>query len=222
MTKLSFLERNYYTTKPKYLVILLHGYGSNGSNLLELSQYFEKFIPESKFIAPNAIEPWEGGFFDSYQWFSLAKWGSERDVKIIKDEIIKANETLKSFILDQIKLNNIEEKNLFLIGFSQGAMMAMYQGFIMPKKIAGVISYSGKLILPEYIEEKITNKPDICLIHGKRDSILPFYNFEEASNELLRINNPFSSIAFDDLDHSINLDAIKAGINFINKQLKNY
>lgn len=148
--------------------------------------------------------------------------GIKRDIKIVKDEIKKANETLKSFILDQLKLNNIEEKNLFLIGFSQGAMMAMYQGFILPKKIAGVISYSGKLILPEHIEEKILSKPDICLIHGKKDSILPFCNFEEASNELLRIDNPFTSEPFDDLDHSINLDAIKAGINFIKKQLKNY
>src|SRR3989338_5503192 len=216
---LHFFEHKNYNIgqNPKNLVIFLHGYGANGANLLDLAHEFQNVLPESHFISPNAPQNWEGGFIDCYQWFSLANWGTERDPSKVAHDIKKANENLRNFINQQLKRFNLDYKNLFLAGFSQGAMMAMYQGLTMPTKPAGIISFSGKLILHEFIGEKTIIKPEICLMHGKQDSVLPFSNFIEAEKILKTQNIPFESHAFENLDHTIDIHGVKTSMKFIEK-----
>ncbi len=124
MSKLKFYEHS-ITKNPKYLVIFLHGYGSNGHNLIELAREFEYVLPDAHYISPNAIEPWEGGFPDAYQWFSLANWGADRDVSRVAENVRQANRVLNNFILDQLNRFQLQPDCLFLVGFSQGAMMSM-------------------------------------------------------------------------------------------------
>ena len=54
----------------KKIVLFLHGYGSNGSDLITLKDYFHLNQSETEFISPNAPEPCEFNFF-GYQWFAL-------------------------------------------------------------------------------------------------------------------------------------------------------
>ncbi len=219
---LQFFEKsshNNNTQNPKYLVIFLHGYGSNGANLIDLANEFEHILPQAHFISPNAPQNWEGGFMDCYQWFSLASWGLERDVSKVANDIKKANDTLRRFVENQLERFNLGYDKLFLAGFSQGAMMAMYQGLTMPAKPAGIISFSGKLILPELAGEKTITKPNICLMHGKKDSVLPFSNFIEAEKLLKQENIPFEAHAFENLDHTIDVHGVKTSMRFIEKTL---
>ena len=78
---------------------------------------------------------------------------------------------------------------LFLIGFSQGAMMANYQGLFSEKTPKGIISFSGKVILPEMLGETSLSKPKICLIHGRDDSVVPIENFEITDKEKYKRHN---------------------------------
>ena len=165
------------TKSPKFLVILLHGYGANGENLIELANEFQPIIQDAYFIAPNAIEPWEGGFPNSYQWFSLYAGVERNALDILAPKIKNANQILLKFIKDQLARFNLSFENLILIGFSQGSMMSIYQGLIMPKKIAGIISFSGKVVEPISVGGEIISKPNMCLIHGTHDSVLPFQIF---------------------------------------------
>lgn len=219
MSDLKFYE--YSDAKnPKYLVIFLHGYGANGENLINLSQEIRHVLPEAHYISPNAVEPWEGGFPHAYQWFSLNN-GMER--KSMNDEmennIKKANKILANFIDVQLERFNLTVENLFIIGFSQGALMSLYQGFIKNKKPAGIIAFSGKLILPEMIHEKTLSKPEICLIHGEADSVVPFSNMLEAEAILEKLKIPFESHPIPDLDHSIDIHGIRMAQKFIKKQI---
>ena len=178
---MTLITHEYGTTKsPKFLVILLHGYGANGENLIELANEFQPIIPDAYFIAPNAIEPWEGGFPNSYQWFSLYAGSQRSAIDSLAPKIKNANQILLKFIEKQLQRFDLSYENLILIGFSQGSMMSIYQGLIMPKKIAGIISFSGKVVEPTSVGDKIISKPNICLIHGTEDSVLPFSNFQEA------------------------------------------
>ena len=207
------------TPNPKYLVVFLHGYGSNGENLLDLAHEFEYALPDAHYISPNAAEPWEGGFPHSYQWFSLAAGVERKSLPLMASDIRNSNKTLADFIKQQLERFNLKYENLFLIGFSQGAMMALYQGFITEEKLAGVISFSGKVILPEMIGEKIISKPEICLIHGEKDSVLPFENFLEAVKifEEQKISHESHRVA--NLDHSIDIQGIRMAQNFLKKQI---
>ena len=89
----------------KKIVLFLHGYGSNGSDLISLKDYFHLNQSETEFISPNAPEPCEFNFF-GYQWFAL----SERSV-----EEIHAGLKSAFFYLDEI-VKNIK-KNLILLIF---------------------------------------------------------------------------------------------------------
>lgn len=220
MSELKFYE--YSDTKnPKYLVIFLHGYGSNGQDLLNLAYEFKGTLPEAHFISPNAIEPWEGGFPGSYQWFSLNNDFMQRKaLEEIGENIKNSNEKLQKFIQTQLSRFNLTTKNLFLIGFSQGAMMSMYQGFIASEKPAGIVAFSGKLILPEMIGQKLITKPEICLIHGKDDSVVPFSNFLDAKKGLETNNVDFESHELSNLDHSIDIRGVRAAQNFIKRLAK--
>src|ERR1051325_10517867 len=58
-------------------VIVLHGYGANGDDLIGLAPYFAKSLPGAVFYAPNAPQPWEGGGFGGRQWFGLQGYDPE-------------------------------------------------------------------------------------------------------------------------------------------------
>ncbi len=217
MTDLKFYE--YSDVKnPKQLVIFLHGYGANGENLISLAREFKHVLPEAHFISPNAIEPWEGGFPHSYQWFSLSNGIERKNLSVVASDIKNANKILGNFIDVQLSRFNLVTKNLFIVGFSQGAMMSIYQGFIRPEKPAGIISFSGKIILPEMLGEKIISRPEICLIHGEEDSVLPFENFLEAKKFLEEEKISHESHAIPNLDHSIDLRGIRLATNFVKSQ----
>jgi phospholipase/carboxylesterase len=211
---------NSQTKNPKYLVIFLHGYGANGENLLDLSHEFRRVLPEAHFISPNAIEPWEGGFPDSYQWFSLNGGLGKSELGQMANSIKNANKILANFIDAQLERFGLLAENLFIVGFSQGAMMSLYQGLSKNKKPAGVIAFSGKLILPEMVAEKTLSKPEICLIHGEADSVVPFANFLEAKKILEQQNFSFESHSFPHLDHTIDINGIRAAQAFIKKIIK--
>ena len=206
-----------YSQNPKYLVVLLHGYGANATDLIELSDFFNEALPDSHFLAPNAIENWEGGFPDSYQWFSLSNGFERKSLEEISGNIKSSNDTLRQYIDAKLQELNLQAENLFLIGFSQGAMMAKYQALTNPKKIAGVIGFSGKLISPELTGEKILSKPKICMIHGREDMVVDFDNFLASQEAMKSLNIEFEAHALNNLGHSINMEGIKIACDFLKK-----
>ena len=56
----------------RQLVILCHGYGSDGNDLIALAPYWQQAMPDAAFIAPNAPEPCDGNPM-GYQWFPIAR-----------------------------------------------------------------------------------------------------------------------------------------------------
>jgi predicted esterase len=70
------------------------------------------------------------------------------------------------------------------------------------------------------VNEKTLSKPEICLIHGESDSVLPFENFLEAKKILEQQNFSFESHSFPTLDHTIDIQGIRAASAFIKKIIK--
>ena len=93
--------------------------------------------------------------------------------------------------------------------------MANYQAMISNQQLAGVISFSGKIIEPTSIGEQIISKTKTCLIHGRDDSVLDFDNFLEAQKILTNLQIPFESHGLDDLDHAIDFRGINIAKHFI-------
>lgn len=197
--------------KPKKLIIFLHGYGATGEDLIDLAKEFKHIMPLAHFISPNAPFPLENEFFGGYQWFSLANY----DPLVLYPQILESNRILDIFINSQLQRFGMNYEDLILVGFSQGAMMAMYNSLRSHNQNSGIIAYSGKLILPTWLGEQIKSKPKICLVHGKEDQVLPFDNFLEAQKLLQSEQIPFESHALEGLGHGIDHHGVRIAKEFL-------
>src|SRR5215475_8847049 len=109
--------------KPDALVVLLHGYGSNGADLIGLAPYWQKALPGVQFVSPNAIEPVPqapGG----YQWFPI----SNLDPHLMEQGARAAAPSVDRFIDRELERYGLDDTRLALVGFSQGTMMALHVG----------------------------------------------------------------------------------------------
>ncbi len=213
MTKeLEFFElQTLSKEKPKKLMVFLHGYGASGKDLIGLAKEFRDILPDAHFVSPDAPFDLEHPFSSGYQWFSLGSY----EPHTLYPQILEANRILDIFINSQLQRFALDYEDLILVGFSQGTMMAMYNSLRNKKQNAGIIAYSGRLILPTMLGETIESKPRICLIHGKEDDVLPFDHFLEAQKLLQTMKIPVESHALEGLGHGIDHRGIKIGKQFL-------
>ncbi|AEI88915.1 MAG: putative esterase [Candidatus Midichloria mitochondrii] len=206
-------------SKPSKLVFLLHGYGSNKNDLINLAPDLQAYLPDSLFISPNAPENFEGNdyFMDAYQWFSL----TDRSEEKMLTGASKSSIILENFITEQAKKFSILLENIALIGFSQGAMMAMHLGLRLPHTVKGIIGYSGLLIAPSKLKNVIKSKPRVMLIHGTEDTIVPIKEMEKAYNALDDNGVMAHTYRCNRLAHGIDSQGIKIGGGFLREIFAN-
>jgi phospholipase/carboxylesterase len=199
---------------PSNAIILLHGLGADGENLIGLADYMSKDFPDTLFIAPNA--PFRFDMFDSgYQWFSLA----DRDPVKMLDGVSTAMPILNDFIDEVLEEYDLTFENLALIGFSQGTMTALHTAIRREDAIAGVVGFSGALIAPELLDEALS-KPDVCLIHGTADDVVPFDAMNQAAAALEAAGFNVETHARRNLPHSIDVEGIEIAIKFLKSRLQ--
>ena len=202
---------------PDSLVILLHGLGSNGQDLISLAPMWAKGLPNTVFVSPDA--PFEcdmtpPGYPNSFQWFSL----QDRDPHAILQGVQRAQPILDSFITEQIEKYSVTVEKTILVGFSQGTMMSLYTGPRYPETLGGIVGYSGALCgeLPKGSEG---NKIPICLIHGEADDVVPFAAYNHARGKLIGAGFKVSGHSTPSLTHSIDQAGIDAGGAFLKEIL---
>jgi phospholipase/carboxylesterase len=167
-------------SKPEQLVVFLHGYGSNGEDLISLAPYLAPALPEAEFLSPNAPFPCEINPFGGYQWFGLEERSAETRLKGARG----AAPILDAFLDQALAARGLTEADLALVGFSQGTMMALHVGLRRANRLAGIVGYSGMLVAPELLPAEIKSKPPVLLVHGMADEVLPFAAMAEAEEAL--------------------------------------
>ena len=122
---------------------------------------------------------------------------------------------LDAFIDEQLAANGLTDKDLVLVGFSQGTMMALQVGLRRKTAPAGILGYSGMLVDPESLPQEISARPPVLLVHGQSDDIVPF-DFMPAALSVLRLAEvPCDGLARPNLGHGLDDDGIKAGMFFL-------
>ena len=200
--------------KPQQAVVLCHGYGGDGQDISNLAINWQRFLPETIFLCPNApeicaVNP------QGYQWFDLS---SDKEELILEKSLI-AEEKLNTFI-DQI-LNNfqLEPNNLALVGFSQGCMMSIQIALKKKKQISCLIGYSGKVINQKHLSDNIHSKPKIFLMHGANDTLVPPTHLLEAKEYLVKHGLKIKTKMFKDCEHRIPVEGVSLGLGFLKKNL---
>jgi len=196
--------------KAKQLVILLHGLGANGEDLFGLVPYFAKVLEDAHFISPDAPFPCDMAPF-GLQWFSLQDRSEEAILKGVRE----AAPILNSFIDKKKNELGLEDKDVFLIGFSQGTMLSLYTALRREKPLGGVLGYSGALAGAHLIKDECKSKPPVCLIHGEIDDVVPFDAFNQAMSVLQKQGFEVHGYSSPDLAHGIDPAGMQIGIKFI-------
>lgn len=199
---------------PKSLVIFLHGYGSNGADLIDLAPYWAQALPQTLFLAPDAPQPCEGVPYGR-QWWALTSLTPPARAAGVR---ISAP-ALNAYIDAQLAEHGLTEDKVVLVGFSQGAMMALHVGPRRARALAGIVGFSGMLADPDALAEEVATKPPVLLVHGDRDDVLPVAALRQADAGLKDLGFEVASHVSPGLGHSIDETGLTLGARFLVEHL---
>jgi len=166
------------------LVVLLHGYGANGDDLIALADGWQGPLPETAFVAPNAPGTIPG-MYGGLQWFPLTM----RDPNEYWRGVEAARPALDRFLDAELARYRLAPDRLALVGFSQGTMLALHVGLRRAAAPAGIVAYSGLLAGPEHLGDAKA-RPPILLIHGEADDLIPAEALHMAREPLAKAGLP--------------------------------
>ncbi len=189
------------------LVVLLHGVGSNADDLIELAPHWAAFAPDAAFVSPNAPEDYDRAPGQGRQWFSL----STDSPTLLADGARRASIWLDTFIDAELTRLQLPPHAYVLMGFSQGAMMALFTGLRRPTPPRVILAYSGMLLAPMELRAEIANRARVLLVHGEDDEVVPAEASSVAADVLQSLDVPVELIMRRGLGHSIDGEGIAAG-----------
>ena len=200
--------------KPNSLVVLLHGIGADAFDLIPLAKHWSLTLKKTKFYSLHAPYPYKLAP-SGRQWFDL----EDRDQTRILNEIELVKPIIVSFLNKKLKDYNLKYKDLILVGFSQGTMVALNLTLTIKEEVRGVLGYSGGIILTKSGKIEINSKPNICLIHGKEDEVVPKKMMEATKIVLEDSDIDIDTHLIENLGHGINQEGLEIGQNFLVKYL---
>ena len=197
---------------PERLIVLLHGLGADGADLLALGEVLSRVFPTAQFVAPDApytcdIAP------TGKQWFSLQDLSRDQ----LKIGVSAVSPMLNDYIDAQMKRFDIEASNVAVIGFSQGTMLALHAVLRRPDPVAVVIGFSGMLISPEDLGDIGPAKPPVFLVHGADDPVVPSDMTRLAGEALKLAGFDVEAMIIPDLGHSIDENGLGVSVEILQR-----
>ena len=161
------------------LVILCHGYGSNGEDLIGLVPELSRFVPGAAFASPDAPEP-VPGYPAGRQWFPI----SNLDPLLMAQGVRRAASWLDRLVDAELERARLPASACALVGFSQGTMMSLHVGLRRAERLAAVVGFSGLLPAAERLAAEVVTRPPVFLAHGDRDDRVPVHALAAARDGL--------------------------------------
>ncbi len=196
-------------------MLFLHGYGSDGEDLLGLAPALNSLLPEKltneiAYFSPNGPE--KTSFGQGYQWFSDKNF-TFRD----KPGITKAQKRIEDYIDKEIiKALSISAKNIVIVSFSQGTMTSLFAAPRMTHNIAGIVAYSGRLMWEKDLVNISYHKMPILLIHGANDDVVPADESVKSYEKLKTLGFETELHILPNLGHGIDAKGLTLAMEFIN------
>jgi phospholipase/carboxylesterase len=200
--------------KPRRLVILLHGLGADGNDLIGLAPYWARLLPDAEYLSPNAPFPCDMAPY-GYQWFS----SQDRSPDAVLGGVRAAAPILDAFIGEALEERGLGSGELALVGFSQGTMMSLFVGLRRAEPVAGIVGFSGRLLAPELLASELRSRPPVLLVHGTEDPLVPYSSLAAAETTLKAAGVPVETVTSVGIGHSIDDQGLRRGGQFLKKVL---
>jgi len=191
----------------RQLVVLLHGWGADGNDLISLAQYLGAALPDADFVAPHGPEPCEAGI--GRQWFGLMT----RNPDEMRRGLEAVAPAVQAFIDAELSRRGLDGERLMLVGFSQGTMLALHVGPQREPPPAAIVGFSGALLSGDLADT--TGRPPVILIHGTDDDIVPPDAMPHAEEALRAAGFPVEGYMRAGLGHGIDPEGITLAGRFL-------
>lgn len=199
------------TAAPPSLVIYLHGHGSDGRQFDALSQGLSRQLPQTWLVAPNAPLRIEDS--DAYEWFVLSGITEQNRPW----RLAEARASLDRILAKVIREHGFDRllHRVALVGYSQGAVMALDAVMSGRWKVGGLVSLAGRLITPDPLRPP----PGIrtLLLHGDQDDVLACSYTDEAYARLRGAGMPVECHVLPGLNHSMSADVLEIVTTFLRR-----
>ena len=204
-------------SKADAVVVLLHGYGADGADLLGLADPLSPHLPGVAFHAPDAPERSINNPF-GFQWFPIP-WLDGSTEAQAKQAMGRSAGLLNAWLDKVLADEGLTADRMVVVGFSQGTMMALH---VLPRRdeaVAGIIGFSGRLLVPELLAAEATVKPPVLLLHGDQDPMVPFQDMTLAGEALEKAGFAVYGHVMKGTGHGISPDGLSAALSFIKDRL---
>jgi phospholipase/carboxylesterase len=213
VTLLTGPEREARSGEADSLVVFLHGYGADGNDLIGLAEPLAPHLPNTRFVAPNAPEPCRNNPF-GFQWFPIP-WLDGSSEAEMRASAVRSFDILDRW-LDEIPMR---PERTVLFGFSQGTMMLLHVALRREAAFAGLVGFSGRLLMPETLKDEIRARPPVLLVHGDQDPMVPVASLDEAARALRAAGVETRTHVSRGVAHGIAPDGLGLALGFIRARL---
>jgi phospholipase/carboxylesterase len=200
---------------PANLVILLHGVGANGANLVPLGEALEAILPDARFVSPDAPHAFEGGGAGR-QWFSVVGVNDGNRAR----RIVEAREDFDRVVTREIERAGFSGRldRVALFGFSQGAILSLDALADGRWPVAAVVAASGRLATP--VGPKPASGTPVLILHGERDDVISAAEAERAKRVLDGAGFSVEAHVYPGLGHSVSPEGLAAAGAFLARSLE--
>jgi phospholipase/carboxylesterase len=195
---------------PRQLVVLAHGLGADGHDLIDLGPHWSRALPDALFVAPNAPEPCAGTAFGR-QWFEL--W--DRAPAHLAASVAVAAADLTGFVEAELARLGLPPDAVALMGFSQGAMVSLYAGLHRRTPPRAILAYAGALLDPALPAR--ADRPPVLLVHGEADAVVPAEASAQAAAVLRAAGVAVELLTIPGLGHGLDDQGLSAGALFLQR-----
>jgi len=191
------------------LVVLVHGLGANGHDLIDLGPAWGDALPDIAFVAPDAPEPL-GLLPGGRQWFDV---GDRTPARMLAGVAVAADDLL-GFVEAELARRALPPAAVALMGFSQGAVVALHAGLRRAVPPRAILAFSGALL--DSVPQRAA-PPPVLLVHGERDDVVPAERSVLAERALRAAGVPVESLFVPALGHGIDAAGLSAGAVFLQR-----
>jgi phospholipase/carboxylesterase len=210
---LDFQRRASTSGEDSSVVMFLHGYGADGNDLLGLAEPLAPHMPDSVFIAPNAPDRSMANPL-GFQWFPIP-WIDGSSESAAGEGLLQAARRLDTFIDKVLADEGLSPDRLLLFGFSQGTMIGLHVAPRRADPLAGIVGFSGRLMIPDALATEALSRPPVLLVHGDADDVVPFDDMQTASDALQEADFDVYGHVMKGTGHGIAPDGLGVALTFM-------
>lgn len=194
------------------LILLFHGVGSNAQSLAGLGQAYAQTFPQALVVAIDA--PYESELAPGgRQWFSVRDVSDENRPQ----RVAAALPAFEFAVRHWQQQSGVDATGTALVGFSQGAIMAL-ESALRPEPVAArVIAISGRFArLPE---QPLHENSTVHLLHGKTDAVVPYRHTIEGAMRLRTLGADFTADVLPFIGHELHPELVALAVEKLQQHI---